>query len=67
MEDVGAAEEPAVSEHFRLIGDLPYILVQFQPDEDDVQIQVSVCGLDVDPSEESIIAALKTVIVALEE
>jgi hypothetical protein len=66
MEDVAFRDEPTAYEHYRLIGDTPYLLVELAPDQDEVSLVVSMSGLDVDATIEGICSALYEILHALE-
>ena len=63
MEDLGTG---SISDHYRLVGDRPYLLIEFQPEEDGVDLVVSSSGLTTDETIASIREALTDILAALD-
>ena len=68
MEDVGTTGESGTDvEHFRLIGDVPYLLIEFRPEEDAVSVEISAFGISAEDSIAGIRSALDQIQAVLEK
>jgi hypothetical protein len=66
MEDLGTTDESGTSgEHYRLIGDVPYLLVELRPEQNSVAVEVSAYGIAAEHNIPGIRRALNEILTVL--
>jgi hypothetical protein len=66
MADLGTADQPdTTGEHYRLIGDVPYLLVELRPEENGVAVEVSAFGIAAETNIPGIRKALNEILSVL--